>query len=198
MRRTVILTAAALAISVSGGLTAAQADVTDVLAVPAVGGLLTLAGAGSGTAAVPLGVAGGAIGGAAAAVPGAVLTVSDLRGLTGSSGAWHVTASYSTLAALGVTATLPAGLTLTADLGAANVSVTPSTALTAASNAVTGVASPTLLGGALSSPVNVATAALDGRGLTAFGTSYSVSLPAKAVANTVYTGAVVYTVASGI
>jgi hypothetical protein len=199
MRRIAVTALAALAVSASAGL--ASADVTDVLVVPSVGGLLTLSGASVGTAASPLGAAGAAIG-ATTSVPGGVLTVSDLRGLTGSSGAWHVTASYASLSSLGITApTLPAGLPVgapLADIGGANVSVTPSTALTAATNAVTGVANPTLGGGALSSPVSVASAATDGRGLTAFSTSYAISIPAKAAASVAYTGAVVYTVSSGL
>jgi hypothetical protein len=188
MRRTPLLLLAVLAVGASAGV--AQADVTDILAVPSVGGVLTLAGTGMGTAAAPLGAVGATIG-ASTSVPGAVLTVTDARGLTGVPGAWSVTASY---AALTSTPTLPAGLTLTADLGAANVSVTPSTATTAAVNSTLGVA-PTLLSGALTSPVKVASAATDGRGVTAFTTAYSISIPTKAVANTVYTGSVVYTVA---
>lgn len=199
MRRTVVFVLAALAVSASAGL--AQADVVDVLVVPSVGGLLTLSGASLGTAAAPLGAAGAAIG-STTAVAGGILTVSDLRGLTGTSGAWNVTASYATLASLGITSpTLPAGLPVGAplvDIGGANVSVTPSTTTTATTNAVTGVASPTLASGPLSSAVTVASAATDGRGLTAFTTSYSISIPAKAAANTAYTGAVVYTVAAGL
>jgi hypothetical protein len=191
MRRTLGLAITALALSLSAGI--AQADVTDVLVVPTVGGQLTLIGAGAGTAAVPVGTAGALIG-SSTAVPGATLTVSDLRGLTGGSASWSVTASYSTLAALSIVPTLPVGA-VAADLGGANVTVTPSTATTAATNASLGVASPTLASGPLSSAVKVASAATGGNGLTAFTTSYAISIPAKATLGTAYTGAVVYTVA---
>jgi hypothetical protein len=191
MRRTVALASTALALSLSAGI--AQADVTDVLVVPTVGGQLTLIGAGVGSVAAPAGASGAVIGGSTA-VPGATLTVSDLRGLTGGSAQWSVTASYSTLSALSLVPTLPTGA-VAADLGGANVTVTPSTATTAATNATLGVANPTLASGALSSTVKVASAATGGNGLTAFTTSYAISVPAKATLATVYTGAVVYTVA---
>ena len=199
MRRTPLIAATAVALAVTAS--AASADVTDVLAVPSVAGSLTLAGAGAGTAVAPVGTATSAtIGAATGAITGAVLTVTDARGITGASGGWDVTATYAPLAA-GVLATvpLPSGVLTRADLGGAAVSVTASDALTAATNAVTGVAAASLTkatGASLSSPVTLAATGSDGRGVTAFGTSYSITLPAKsASAATLYTGSIVYTVA---
>jgi hypothetical protein len=198
MRRSLAVVAVGLVLAATAG--AAQADVVDVVAVPSVAGLLTVTGAGLGSVTAPAQAANTAIGGSAS-LPGSQLLVTDA---TGSTAGWDVTATYSQLSAgqLGaLTAalpTVPGSPVAVADLGASNIRVSgATTAALATTNATAGVASPVFLtNAALTSPVQVARSGGDGRGLTLFNTSYTISLPIKsASAATLYTGQVTYTVA---
>ncbi len=195
MRRKTLLVGL-LATTAALGAGAATADVTDVLAVPSLTGALTVTGAGVGTTAAPATLSSQTVGTTSGAFPGSQLTVTDD---TGTTAGWDVTATYSPLTTTQQNALVkPAGVVSTGDIGAANVRVTASTTgPLAASNATTGVANPVLASSAsLASPVRVSRSNGDGRGTTVFDTSYTVALPAKtAMAATLYTGKIVYTVA---
>ena len=212
MRRTAVLALAAVALSTTAGVAqAASGDtVTDVIAVPSAAGVLSMTGAGFagggaalGSVSAPVGSSSSAtIGGAAAVVPGALLTVLDA---TGSNAGWHVTAAYAALDTSALNSVKTAlGAANVADLGGANISVAPSTATTGTTNAVTGV--PTSgLDIASGSPLGSGAVTLVGTrsgqtgiGTTAFTTTYSIALPTKSLASTVYTGSVVYTIQSGL
>ena len=91
MRRSLAVAAAGLVLAATAG--AAQADVTDVIAVPSVAGLLTVTGVGLGSVTAPAQSASTAIG-SAASVAGSQLLVTDA---TGTTVGWDVTATYSSL-----------------------------------------------------------------------------------------------------
>jgi hypothetical protein len=197
MRRSLAVAAAGLMLAATAG--AAQADVTDVIALPSVAGLLTVTGVGLGSVTAPAQAANTSIG-SSSGIAGSQLLVTDA---TGTSAGWDVTATYSSLTA-GQLSTLTAGLPVgaglpvaVADIGASNVTVAgATTAALATTNATAGVANPLFANAALTSPVQVARSNGDGRGLTLFNTAYTISLPIKsAAAATLYAGKVVYTVA---
>ena len=197
MRKAALAVASLAALTLTAGV--AQADVTDVIAAPAIPGALTVTGAGLGSLAAPSVSANQTIGSVGSSIAGSVLTVTDA---TGSTAGWDVTATYGALTSGQLSAlTLPSGLVSAADIGAGNVSVAgATTSIQATANGISGVASPALAtDAALTSPVRVARSGGDGRGVTLFNTSYKITLPAKtSSAATLYTGKIVYTVAPAI
>lgn len=195
MRRTPVLVAALAVVALTAG--GAQADVTDTIVTTALPGALTITGAGS-LPATPTGLGTStAIGGSSSAIGGSTLTVEDL---TGTTTGWQVNAKYVPLSDAVLAAfTLPGGVTSAKNIGGASISVTGGTGVLGATNATLGVAdgSLTFSGGdlAASGGRSLLTTAGDGRGVTAFTTSYTLNLPAKTTsAATLYTGSVLYTV----
>jgi hypothetical protein len=195
MRRTSVLALALSAVALGAGV--AQADVTDVIVTTALPGTLSITGAGS----LPTGPLGGAasttIGGSSSAISGSVLTVTDA---TGVSTGWQVNAKYVPLATGALsTVPLPAGVLSAVNIGGGNVTVNGTTGVLATTNAVLGVADSGLSfsNGDLSASGGrtLLSTTGDGRGVTAFNTSYTLNLPAKTTsAATLYTGSVLYTV----
>ena len=197
MRRAALLAASIAALSLTAG--AAHADVTDVVVTTSTEGLLTIAGAGAGTVAAPLSTASATTVGGTASITGAVLTVEDA---TGTTTGWTVNAKYVALTATELT-TIAGTTGLTAvNIGGTNISTVVATdAIQETSNATLGVPDSGLSFSAAGNLADAAgrtvlSTAGDGRGVTAFGSTYSMRLPSKTtLADTIYAGSILYTVA---
>ncbi len=200
MRRAAVVVTTVASLAAMAGAAHAEGSVTDVVATTSSVGVVTITGAGLGVLAAPNGAASStAIGDTSSAIAGAVLTVEDA---TGATNGWDVTATYAPLASADL-ASLASALNVAnaVNIGGQNIAVSSNTAGLSETNAVLGVAdsgltpNPGTLAGNSSSRT-VLSVNGDGRGVTAFNTSYTLTLPAKtAVAATAYTGSVVYTVA---
>lgn len=175
MRRSHVVTAAALALTLTGGaahaVTGGTGGVTDTVVGTVAPGLLTIAGAG---ASVNLSSTPGQWSTAAGV---AAITVSDL---TGGDAGWAVTATYSD----------PATGT---GVGGSNVKVSA----TSVTSDLTGVQLSPVTDAVLTTPVTVmSTGAAAGTGVTAFVAQYKVRLPATATVGDVFGATVSYTVAT--
>lgn len=170
MRRTPLVLAAALAVSVSGA-SLASAEVTDTVVATTTGGLLTLTGTG---ASVNVSTAPGSW---STAVGATVLTVTDL---TGTNNGWTVTATYGA----------PTSGTA---IGGDNIKVSAANV----SSDLTGLDLKPAVDQLLSSPVAMATTGTAaGTGVTEFVGSYKVRIPATAQVGDAFSGKVTYTVAA--
>jgi hypothetical protein len=199
MRRTPVAAAALLLVAASAGAAYADGSVTDVVVAPAVAGVLTIAGVGA-TADVPL-TASATIGTQGSPLGTTSLTVTDARGVTTG---WQVTAKYVDPSSgdLSAAANLLDGTHTTVQpMGAGAISVT---AAAVGNDGTTGVANANADWGVdrvlTTQPVSLVTVksvngVSDGRGVTAFTTSYRITLPAKSASVAVlYMGTVEYTV----
>lgn len=170
MRRTPVVIAAAVALSMTGA-SVATADVTDTVTATTVTGLLTLAGTGANVA------VNASPGTYSAPIGATLLTVSDL---TGTTNGWTVTATYSAPAA---------GLALGGD----NMLVSAKNLTTE----ITGVDLKPAVDVSLATPVKMATTGLSGgTGVTEFVGSYKVRVPSTALLTEVYGATVTYTIAA--
>lgn len=156
-------------------ISSAHADATAALTATAIGGTLTVAGAGTATGNVTPGVW--------TSLTGATLmTVADLRGSTAG---WHVTAQYQAPVA---------GIAL----GGANIRVTTGNA---AGDALSNV--HTFSGVTLGSAATVLNSygagatPLSGAGISTADASFEVKAPSTAQTGEVYAGTVVFTVTTG-
>ena len=202
MRRAPVVVVSLAVLAATAGVSHAEGTVSDVVATTSTAGVVTITGAGLATASTSLASAGGSavIGGTTSAIPGATLEVTDA---TGAVNGWDVTATYAPLdaSALSAVAALTAADDTAVNIGAAGIAVATGTDdAQKTANAALGVAESNIAFRStavpLTSPVAVATVDGDGRGVTAFNTSYKLTLPIKGVlAGTLYTGSVVYTVA---
>lgn len=199
MRRTPVVAAALLFVAASAGAAYADGSVTDVVVAPAAAGVLTIAGVGA-TAAAPL-TASATIGTQGSPFGTTSLTVTDARGVTTG---WQVTAKYVDPSSGDLSAAaslLDSTHTTVQPMGAGAISVT---AEPVGNDGTTGVANANADWGVnrvlTTQPVSLVTVktvngASDGRGVTAFRTSYTITLPAKSASvAALYLGTVEYTV----